>query len=332
MDFEYDNIIKPPIVNRSTYNISTGTLNMITGDLYMDIYNYENLVIEVDNEFIPAGNNFAGLQVHRFNEHRQLFEYDNSGYIGTVPNIKLTKYGDVYTGYSSEDGLNWESVGYIYYPDVGYTTIVKTGVDPYQINKIKIYKSEIIYIYGLQVDWEVYFYEDNDVLLTKKSTGLFTTAQLPYYPYSGNVQVFDAEGTLRAEYNLNYVWGGDEYIVTSNVELRDLDNVSLYNPSKYNLGKLQQAREEHKYKIVNLDQDDPVTVTLQIASYSEFGDWVWLSFDYDNTPFEYIKSLTFTLNPAEEQYFWMLIQRPEEFLLGDFNYLRDDCSFFLEIV
>ena len=323
--------ISVPLKDRANYTKGTGYIDLHTGTISLDAFAFPNMVLEVKNSFIPAKElDFGGIQIKRNNEVRELYEYLKGSDLAEVMYVKVHKIGDVYNGYGSENGLVWEDMGYINFPEAETVGISVKGSSDYRINHIKAYTYETITVYGLLNGWTIKVKDANGILVVAEtSVNEAVTFELAGYPFTGTVEIYDAT-TQVAQFSSSDFWGGDEYVCTVDVELYTNGDQPLNIEVNRHLGKLTNYLIEEKFKIKNLS-DAQSQVTVQVAVYSPFGSWVEISLDNNDVPVEYLKSLDFTLDPLGGSIFWLRIVRPSNFTMTDEMRVKE-CEFYLEII
>lgn len=321
-----------PFKNKANSEYSNGKLIINRGSIELDAYPYPDLVLEVENSYVPINvQDMGGISLNKNIEKRELFEYYQMGDPSLVPFVRVVKRGDVYTGYGSETGTSWTDKGYVYFPGVETMSVTVVGDSPYPINSLKVYKKPYITIYSLLPGWRVIVKNGFFVVATKMAESSTAHVTLPNYPFTGSFEVYDADNVLVASANLSDVWGGDEYICMADVTLLTLDDFPLTDSSVTHLGFLNQGKIEECFKVKN-NGTDTANITIRVAEYSVFHPWVHLSNDYGNAPGIYGKSIDITIPGLEEELFWVRVSRPPEFNLQDFNYRENECNFYLEVV
>jgi hypothetical protein len=332
-NFTSGGTLTEPFRINANYMLDGGQFIINGGSVVFDAFSFNDCILVVENSYIPTYSyDMGGICLVRGTDKKELYEYYQQNDHSQVPFVKLTKHGDVYTGYGSENGGAWSDKGYVHFPNAETIGISLKGDSPYPINSLRLYKSETVTIYSVQPGWRADFKNGSSLFASTVATSETMYAVLPLYPFVGNVEIYnDAEELVTVLDSSDGVWGGDEYVCATNVELFTLDNIPLTDDEVSHLGNLQNSVIEKCFKAKNMG-NGAVTVTIKVAEYSVFADWASLSNDFGYAPGEYSSSITVDLESLGETLFWLRIERPASFNLGDFNFRKDECSFFLEVV
>lgn len=323
--------IQSPLIDDANYDTGVGFINMNSGSIYLNSNDYPTLVFIVDNDFFPTtSTDVGGIAVRRGSENRLFYEYhDEVINEGVVQHAKVVKQGDVYTGYYSNDGINWVDQGYVVFPYVESIGVSISSQTQYKLNSIKVYKSESITIAQLFPNWRIEVYDGSNTLLVDEPINDGDISfQLPNYPFTGTFKIYDETDTLITDQVLTDVWGGDRYICTVNVEVLDNTEVPLTYDIARHLGTLDGLELEDWFILRNYD---PVAVdlTLSIADYSPFGDWVTLAPNDNGIPGTYADEITVTVPGSSDVYFWIRVYKDLEFIDQTINYRETECLFYL---
>lgn len=330
---DFDEAISYPLEARAnfTYDMSKVILNQ--GSLDFNLTNEGDFVFEIKNHYRPQSiGDLGGIRLYRGQETRDFVEYYIEGETVEIPYVRIIKQGDIYYGYSSENGLVWENKGYVRFPNIDKIGVVVKGTTPYSLEWLKVYKSQTVKIYSLMRDWIIRVYDVNrNLFLETKSLRDEIEIDLILYPFNGLIEIYDTNSNLVVSDKLENVWGGDEFACVLDVDLLTLDNVPLTVETEYHLGNLENGQIIRQYKIKN-NQNESVEATIRVASYSPFGNWVNLAYDENGVAGEYKQSLTFSLNPLEEKLWWLIIQRPIDVDYSNYDFKKNECVFYLEVV
>jgi hypothetical protein len=327
---DFDGAMHPLLINKANMSVSNSIATLNNGGIFFNSVEYPLLVFEVKNSYLPQSDiDFGGLSVSNEFEKKDLFEYKSDEGL-TVPYVKIVKQNEVYHGYGSEDDLSWYDRGYIVFPCSNYISVNVVGESPYELDSIKIYKEETITLFALLAGWKIKVKVDDEVIMEETTSQSTHKLKLPYYPFDGDIEILDEDDEIIATDSLTGVWGGDEYYCTVDVDLLTLDNVSLNNIAVQHLGNLLGNKIQKKYKARN-NSDESVTVTIEVAEYTDFSEWAFLSTDDNGSPFVFGKSITVTIPPLDEVFFWLKVERPDNFNMEDYNYKEVECMFFLEV-
>lgn len=298
--------VQSPLVNNSISTISAGSCLITGGSINLDAFSYNNLVFEINNSFIPENAGVGGIRLLKGKDTRELFEYDDGGAVEVTPYVRLVKQGDVYHGYGSDDGVNWEDVGFVIFPYCEKIGITKGNTNSYQLNSIKLYSRTYITLKAVIPNYRVDVYKDLTLLSSDTVKGEEINVELPNIPFSGVIKIYDVDNNLLVDQALNNVWGGDEYIVSPDVDIYTLEDrkLSLYE-NEY-LGNLNTGIIEEKYYAKN-NGDSDINVTVKVAEYSEYKTWVTLGLENSS---EFNSYINVDIPANGEVYFWVRILRP----------------------
>jgi hypothetical protein len=332
-NFTSGGTLTEPFRINANYTLDGGQFIINGGSVVFDAFSFNDCILVVENSYVPINSpDMGGICLTRGTDKKELYEYYQSNDYSQVPYVKLAKHGDIYTGYGSENGNGWSDKGYVYFPNAETIGVSLIGDSAYPIKSLRLYKSETVTIYSVQPGWRADFKNGNSVIASTIATSETIYAVLPIYPFTGNVEIYnEAEELVTVLNGSSGVWGGDEYICAVDVELFTLDNIPLTDDEVSHLGNLQSSVIEKCFKAKNMS-NEPVVTTIRVAEYSVFAEWASVSNDYGYAPGQYSNSATLGLEPQGETLFWLKIERPASFNLGDFNYRKEECSFFLEVV
>lgn len=332
---DFDTVsLAEPLRESGNYTRGTSCIEITKGSIYMNVYPYNNLVFEIENSFVPNdSSDYGGISIIKSFDRRDFYEYYEEGdNLGSIKYVRVVKTGEVYTGYGSNDGRYWFDRGYIIFPNAETIGVSVDSKTPYILESIKVYLSEFVTIHSVLPGWKLEVYKNGEKLTEVIATAGFIDVKLPFYPFTGTFKIYDEFGELVSDVVLSDVWGGDEYVCSVDVDILNSDRIPLeYNEAKH-LGNLQGGKNESWYIVKNNFHED-VTVTLRIADYSPFGDWVSLAKDIDGVPGDYLDSITLTVPALDEVKFWIIIQRPGDGgKIKDYDFKNTECLFFLEVV
>ena len=320
----------PPMDDRlrpnAVYSYGSSAISIQNGEIAFDIQGAENCVVEVENNYIAMEQgDFGGLRIRNTSSKRDFVEYYTEN-PGTYRGVRIVKTGNLFQGKGSHNMQLWEDRGSVTLSSVDTVSVVVGGSTPYELLSFKAYESEFVNIYGTLDGWELYI---NNSLVTTSVNGEMVF-KLNTYPFSGNFKIYDGEA-LVCECDLYNVWGGDDYECTVDVDiLNEFHEVFPVIGEEF-LGNLNNGYILKQYYLKN-NSDEDVQVTLRVAEYSPFYDWVWLSLDeIDLVAYnDYFNSLETTIEPYGEVPFYLYIKRPDNAI--DYDYKNKVCTFFLEVV
>ena len=313
-----------------TYKASS--VEFINGGIFLDLESYTNLVFEVNNSFVPTQDgDVGGVKIQRGSKVKELYEYYTvEDYIGEVPYVKVIKVDSKFVGYGSNDGLEWFDRGGVKLPCAESISVSAFGQSLYELDSIKAYKDTRVVIDHILPDWKVEVYKAGELVTQVIAESDTVKVELPYYPFTGTMKVFDDNDVLVAEHIVEDMWGGDVYTCTANVTIYNKDDIPITHMEGKDLGKVEGGTILSKFRVQN-NENIPINITLKIADYSPFGEWVHLSNDVDDAPSTYSKEIDLSIEESGNKYFWVFITRPEV-INTDFNYSNNQCVFYLEVV
>lgn len=323
--------IRYPLIDNAEYTKEGSSIIMTGGSIDIDASSYSNLVFEIVNGFIPSNAyDVGGIRISNGLEKRELFEYSDGTPTTAIPYVRLVKTGDVYTGYGSEGGTVWNSKGYVVFPHCEKIGVAVSGNVEYKLFSIKLYKNDYITIYSVLPGWSVFVSYEGEVVASSVAKSDNMQVKLPYYPFSGTFRVYNENNILVSEVSLSNVWGGDTFACVSNIDLLTWDGRPLTLAETTHLGNLQNGVIEEQF-IARNNNDFPLEVTIRVASYNEFYDWVHLATEEYDSPQEYGKEITVNIPANSDVNFWLKISRPEVYNTN-IDYRTSECSFFLEVI
>lgn len=326
-------LIKEPLKVYANFTRGTDFIDMTGGSIDMYVYPYHSLVFEIENSFVPLKDgDMGGVRIVRGTEKRELYEYyeelDSSG---VIQYVKVVKNGDVYTGYGSNDAVSWNDKGYIVFPGAETIGVSVDSTVAYRLYSIKAYESEYVTIHSVLPGWRLEIYKNGILTVQENINDSFVKAKIPSYPFTGTFKLYDETDQLISDFILTDVWGGDEYTCAVDVDVLTWDEIPLSYEVEQHLGNLQNGKIENWYIARNYN-DVEVTVTLRIADYSPFWDWVYLATDTSGVPGDYSREITVSIPALSDAKFWLKITRPDDPMVTDYDYHKTECKFFLEVV
>ena len=316
----------PLLRPQAVYSFGGSYITISSGELLFDLIDHDNLVIDVENDYIPLEyGDYGGIRLKRGRERIDFVEYYTEPQ-SAYPWVRVVKKNNVYTGFGANAEGEWVNRGQINFHNADTLAIVVNGTAPYVLKNFKAYTSEYVYIYGVLDGWDLYI---NDVYVTTSDRNelKFTWST---YPFSGNIKIYDGD-TLIAEKNLTDAWGGDEYECVVDIDILNDYGEVLPLAGEDFLGNLENGFILRDYYLRN-NSLETQTVTLKVAEYSPFYDWIFVSLDpvnvnnYDGVE----KEFTVELSSQEQVPFQLFIRRPSDAI--EYDYKNKTCSFFLEVV
>ena len=206
--------------------------------------------------------------------------------------IKFYKVKYKYFFYASADGYKWIEVGnvsfetssviglFLYAADGDYKEdLLRDGF--FKCNSFAIYQSRYINIHGIDTLKEFELISDNKVLLRTDQTSflhmcsrsnkttLINTTELPMPIKDVTMRVYNRDDYTEtyATYRLGDIYGGDEYIVTTDVRCF-IGNDELQTNELYDLGKFYHGSNYIEMRVHNFDSEPADNLTLQVTKYS----------------------------------------------------------------
>lgn len=208
--------------------------------------------------------------------------------------IKFYKIRYKYFFYASTDGFTWINVGSVAFEQssviglflYGYeedSNLVRDGF--FKCNTFAIYSSKYINIHGIDTLKEFELSSNGKILLRtdnteflllgsrSNKTTLINTTSLPMPIENAHIRVYDKEdySMTYAEYDLGTVYGGDEFIITTDLRVF-IDNSDVRTEVKTNqmfdLGSFYHGSNYIKMYIHNYDTEPADNITLQVNRYS----------------------------------------------------------------
>jgi hypothetical protein len=307
------------------YTQGSSFITMTSGEILFDLANYSSCVVEVENDYVPlAYGDYGGIRLQRGTTKIDFIEHYTEPQ-SAYPWIRIVKKDNSYHGYGANVEGEWTDRGQVNFHEADTLSVMVGGNAPYALKSFNIYKSEYINIYGVLDGWRLYI-NDTYVATADKNELKFKS---PTYPFSGNVKIYDND-VLIAEKNLSNAWGGDDYECAIDVDILNDFGEILPLAGEDFLGNLDNGHILKDYYLKN-NADEPVTVTLSVAEYSPFYNWVFVSTEpiniisYENAE----KDFTVSILPQEEMPFQVFIKRPSDAI--EYDYKTKVCTFFLEV-
>lgn len=318
--------MNPRLRPNATYSYGSSDITLLSGEIVFDLLGAENCVVEIENDYIAQEQgDYGGLRIKSGLSKLDFVEYF-SEYPGTYLGVKIVKSGNTFQGKGSNDLISWVDRGSVSLSGVETISVVVGGSTPYVLRNFKAYESEYVNIFGTLDGWKLYI-NDEYVSTSKRGEMVFRQET---YPFEGNFKIYEGS-TLVCECNLTDIWGGDDYECTLNVDILNEFHEVLPMVGEDFLGNLDNGYILRKYYLRN-NSNASLPVTLRVAEYSPFYDWVWLSFeevsiiDYES----YHHTIETVLDANEEVPFYLFIKRPDNAIIYDYE--NKKCKFFLEVV
>lgn len=318
----------------SMFNIAGDVIKESSGICLKDAHYFtnmawDNVVMECLNTYEPlVYGDMGGVKVARGRDHIEFLEYFGDP-VGETSYVRIVKEDNIYSGYSSIDGVMWNYKGSYGFPDAGSIGLITMGNTSMNVTKIRLYKSTKVSFGNLDVGWRVDVSLNSVNMASVTSSSKVVQVPLPSFPNNYVVKVYDETNTLVSDCTLQNVWGGDEYICTLDLSIVDENNNSVSLDIVKQLGKLDGGSLDKKLFVKN-NTSTSQTVTLSITVYSPFYDWVNLAVDYLGIPNKYTKSAVVAVPAGGRVPFWLGISRPLEFN-KEFDFARKPCIFYLEL-
>lgn len=301
-------------------------IKFVNGSISLNVSDYQDLVFESINSFVPTTEgDMGGIRIQRGTEVQRLYEYyDPKNFLGELPYVKVIKRGAKFYGYGSNDGYDWIERGCVQLPCCESMGICAVGNSLYRLDELKVYTDTIVTIGALLPKWRVEVYQGGSYIMSSTADSDKVRLRLPKYPFTGTIKIFDEEDKPIAHHILDDAWGGDEYTCSANVTIYNDEGIPISEIDGRDLGKVHHGIIKARFKVEN-NNIDQINISLKIAEYSPFGDWVSLSNSEDG---DIEKSIDLTVD--NEEYFWIHVARPHE-IDDSFDYSRNVCLFYLEV-
>lgn len=321
----FDGDINDKIRVTANYSFGSSCIIINSGEVSTPIFKYKNCVIEIENDFTPAAEvDFGGIRIHSGGGDMDFFEY-YSEELNSYKRIRLIKEGNRFIGQGYSELYGWVDRGEVFIPGASHAAITVIGDTPYQLDKFSLYLDSRIYIYGVldgwtaEVDGETYIADGGELVIDSLNS-----------PFNGAV-VIKENDTVVCEYTLQDTWGGDEFDCTLDIDLVTPEGVILPMDIEQHLGNLESGHILREYFAVNRS-DEQLNVTIRVADYSAFKDWVWLSTEEIDvmTMEDRYRAITFDIGGGEQIPFFLFIKRPDNAI--EYDYKNKQCSFFLEVL
>jgi hypothetical protein len=294
---------------------------------------FTDIVYEVENLFVPtASTEIGGFIVSKLGFSLKFAETTQEGVANTFPHVKVVKTDDVFTGFGSEDGITWVDRGYVVVTEAERLGVFVEGPQTYKFSRIKLYKNNYITLKQVSAGWKVETYYNNTLIHTYTSAGDSVAVDLPHFPFTGEMKVYDESNVLVATSILTDVWGGDEYMVSPDIQFLNKLGDDMGVMPNMHLGSTNQGFLEDYYILRNAENVSR-DITVRIADYSPFFDWVQIGLDNGNSGTDlYTTTFDVTIPPLSDQLFWIKLDRPVYSYLTYFDYTKTEMSFYLEVL
>ena len=318
--------MNPRLRPNAVYSYGSSGITIESGEIVFDLLCAENCVVEIENDYIAQSpGDYGGFRLQSGASKMDFVEHYKQS-PGTFQGVRLIKLGNTFIGKGSNDLYSWVDRGSVSLSGVEFLSIIVIGSTPYILKNFKAYESEYVNIYGTLDGWELYV-DDEFVAVSDKGE---LRLHRENYPFTGNFKIYDGD-TLVCDCDLSDVWGGDDYECVIDVDLLNEFHEVLPMSGEEFLGKMDNGYIlRTMYLRNNTGEETPVT--LQVADYSPFFDWVWLSSDeIDITTYEnFYKSIETVLPAHGEQTVYLYIKRPADAI--EYDYKNKTSTFFLELV
>jgi len=333
----YDDFTGPSLVSglisEADVTMGSGFIEFSSGKVYTNSIDLSNVVVQVKNVSVPVDANIlGGIIIGNGLIENKLYEYhDPSSTDGIIDTIKVVKSGSKLSGYGSSIDGQWFYRGDMIMAGVTLMGIGSDGTLPFRSTELAFYKNEQVQIHSMLPGYVVNIFDNLANLVhaeTLTSQGI--TVNLPYYPFSGNVIVYNDLGDLIMNSPVTDVWGGDEYAVAVNVKLYDDGGVELSRTLPTSLGELESSLEEFLFSVENLSPAAN-SALITVADYSQGYDYVWLAEDVAGEPGVYGKSVDVSMVALGTTPFWVKLQRPGDAVPQIFGAEANEQLFYLEV-
>lgn len=296
----------------------------------------KQFVIDVKNVYNPKSEeNRGGILVYADeNLFIALEEYYDSlkGTAETYPWLRLVRDYNVYSGYWSEDGKQWELVGTHDFgelsPKIG---IFLSGKDEDMlIEYIRIFRSPYITIHNPPPRSKIQLVGQDGVLKSMICPVHYPKVVFPVssfgVPFDGRFRWESEDGHYEETEFFRDLWGGDEFKFQISLDLyykvggefkrvetneeEFLGHVNTFNKEGvYKRKILMKVKNPHHTRFYNVE--------IGLDKYKDFSDYekyVGISLDEDG---EYGQKIVLgTVEPQSERYFWLELKRAEEVSTG----------------
>lgn len=321
-DFDGDDVNDRVAVNSDS--ISLLPKNNKRFEMFIKIPDKKGYVFQTEVDYTPSdGDEVAGVVLRAITHNFVQASIDGT-------NMEFCRYLkiDIVDGLTihlkaSMDGVNWYTYGNTSIADantIGYFIDRTSITDEFKILNCRMFKNNFVTINNIDKKYRVKIFnkEDEDItnqfLIRKMNTKAVldcTNLVLPikYLKF----KIFDFDGNLVNEHEMEDIYGGDCYELESNITVTVNDNV--LNDSLYDLGNIA---EDTMYTIkIENHESFAMNKTLYVECLNPYnnGDLpVFISLANEDN---YEKVKTFQLKPYEIKEFKLLIKKDKEMVVID---------------
>lgn len=241
----------------------------------------KEFIMEVSNVYNPTNTGSEGGIIIKQDDNNKLefLEYYD-GSTNSYPYMKVKRFYNVYSFYTSQDNINWDFEG-VYEGDFEAPKIglcLYDNVFDYKVDYVKIYKNNKIVINNVPPEAIVQLKDSSgNVLLTQTcpSDGNSVEFMHDNYPLFGHFTFIVDGQTIDVDNNM-IIWGGDEYQFEIGLDV--LYNGVIVPPDEITfLGQLQ------------VNEDGERLLSTSFVLHNPFSDYVFnnvnvnvLQYDHDN--------------------------------------------------
>lgn len=206
-----------------------------------------------------------------------------------------------------------------------YESIINT----FPLKEIKVYKDPSWYIYGLDEGFLLKLYDENETEILYEtiidSTNIAKITNV-LYPSNFKIKVLNNNNDIIVDLLMTNIWGGDEYYISTNVELYNEEKIPLQLEEAKHLGIVKYGKplRELIYIVNKSNIDTPVTV--RVMEESPAYDWVEL--EYLSTRG---KEIFIPLSALGEDQFYIIISQNDNDSNVDYK-VNKNYLFYLEVI
>lgn len=318
-----------------------GGLHLKSGDTPFFMYfnkltTEKQFVLDVKNIYNPTKvGEVGGILVYADEDNFIALEeyYDPiKGVVNTYPWLRLVRDYNVYSGYWSNDGKQWELVGTHNFgelsPKIGL--FLDGREEDMLIEYIRIFRSIYITVHNPPPRSELQLVGEDGLLKSMICPVHYPKIAFPIssygIPFDGKFKWKSEDGQeVETEFFRN-LWGGDEFkfqvsldlYYKQGVEFKQVDaneeeflgHINTFNSDDLNKRRiLMKVKNPHNYSFYNVGVD-----VSPYKDFKDYSEYVSLSTDEGG---EYSESINLgTIEPLSEKYFWVEVKRAKEVDIG----------------
>jgi len=316
-------------------------LHIKSGDtpFYMffnQLTNEKQFVIDMKNTYNPTKDGEVGGIIVFADEDNfiSLEEYydEKKGVVNTYPWLRLVRDYNIYSGYWSDDGKQWELVGTHNFgelsPKIGI--FLDSKEENMLIEYVRIFRSPYLTVHNPPPRSKIQLVGRDGVLKSMICPVHYPKIAFPVssygVPFEGRFVWESEDGHYVETEFLRDLWGGDEFKFQISLDLyykvgeefkrveaneeEFLGHINTFNPEDlYKRKILMKVKNPHHYQFYN--------VSIEVGKYKDFEDYlnyVGISLDENG---EYKRKIDLgSVEPLSEKYFWLELKRSTETDIG----------------